>query len=165
MADQVTPQQKQDDLIIQRQKDLERKKFLEQEKAKNEDLLRRLEQMAQNTKEKKQYTDPMKNLVIDIEKDLLYQIMLHLKQRKISKEQAQRLAKDFLALLPFQDQKDMLDKLYKLGEHNIEVKEVYLKYAEPYFEEERIKKLQMMTEHIKTGNIEQAIAIAKGGNE
>jgi beta-xylosidase len=87
-----------------------------------------------------------------------------MRQRKISKEQAQQLAKDFLALLPVQDKKDLLDKLYQLGQNNPEAKEVYIKYAAPYFEEERLKKLQLMTQHIKLGNIEEAIQVAKGEN-
>src|SRR5258708_3355472 len=144
MADQSSTTNS-DDQILQRQRDLERRTLLEAEKAKNDALLQKLDTIAQNTKQKKQANDPIQNLIIDVEKDLLYQIMLHLRQRKISKEQSQQLAKDFLALLPVQDKKELLDKLYKLGEHNPEAKEVYLKYATPYFEEERLKKLQEMT--------------------
>lgn len=161
MAD---PVQKQDGSILQRQKELERKTLLAAEKEKNDALLQKLDQIAATTKQKKQTTDPVQNLVIDVEKDLLYQIMLHMRQRKISKEQAQQLAKDFLALLPVLDKKDLLDKLYQLGQNNPEAKEVYIKYAAPYFEEERLKKLQLMTQHIKVGNIEEAIQVAKGEN-
>ncbi len=165
MSNASVPQPKPDDQILQRQKELERRQFLEQEKAKNQALLEKLERAAQNSKQKKATADPMQALVIDVEKDLLFEIMQGLRKRKISKQQAQQLAKDFLACLPIQDKKDLLDKLYHLGEHNPEAKEVYLKYATPYFEEERLKKLHKMSLHIKYGNIEQAIAVARGGNQ
>jgi len=39
---------------------------------------------------------------------------------------------------------------------------MYLKYAKPIEEEDRQRKLTMMSEHIKNGRIEHALAVAKG---
>lgn len=103
------------------------------------------------------------NTVQDVEKELLLEIVRRLDEDKMSVEEAQQLAKDFLVLLPMQDKKDLLDKLFKLSQANIGVKGVYLKYAKPFEEEEREKKLELMSKHIKSGKIEEALAVAKGG--
>lgn len=105
----------------------------------------------------------MQDIVVDIEKELLAAIMQHLEDKTMTAEAAQTLAKEFIAFLPIQDRHDLLTKLQKLSDDNREAQGVYLKYAKPYEEEERLKKLQLMSEHIKNGNIEHAIAVAKGG--
>lgn len=102
--------------------------------------------------------------VKDVEKQLLLEIVKNLDESKITPEQAQLQAKEFLTLLPIQDKKDLLDKLYKLSQTNLETKGVYLNYARSFDEEERHKKLQLMSEHIKKGEIEHAITVAKGGS-
>src|SRR3989344_6531744 len=99
----------------------------------------------------------------EVEKDLLLEIVKNLDQNKITPDQAQLQAKEFLALLPIQDKKDLLDKLYKLSQTNLETKGVYLNYARSYDEEERHKKLELMSQHIKKGEIEHALTVAKGG--
>ncbi len=105
----------------------------------------------------------LNNVVKDVEKELLLEIVKNLDQSKITPEQAQLLAQEFLALLPIQDKKDLLDKLYKLSQTNLETKGVYLNYARSYDEEERHKKLELMSQHIKNGEIEHALSVAKGG--
>jgi hypothetical protein len=103
------------------------------------------------------------NIIIDIEKDLLLEIIKRVDEQKMTEEQAQQLAKDFLALLPIQDKKDLLDKLSKFSQANNEAAGTYLKYAAPYAEEERLRKLELMSKHIQNGEIENALAVAKGG--
>jgi len=104
----------------------------------------------------------MQDLTTDIEKDLLNLIIDNLDQAKITVEEAQSVAKEFITLLPLQDQKDLLEKLNKLGQDHSETKIMYLKYAKPIEEDERQKKLALMSEHIKNGEIEHALAVAKG---
>jgi hypothetical protein len=105
----------------------------------------------------------MQTLTTDIEKDLLEAIIENLEQNKIDTDEAKKVAQEFLSYLPLQDKKDLLKKLYSLGLHHSEAKGLYLKYAKPIEEEERQKKLTLMSQHIKNGQIEQAIAVAKGG--
>ncbi len=105
----------------------------------------------------------MQAITTDVEKELLDVIINNLDEEKITAEEAQALAKEFLSSLPLQDKKDLLEKLYLLGKNHNETKSLYLKYAKPYEEEERQKKLALMSEHIKNGQIEQALTIAKGG--
>lgn len=104
----------------------------------------------------------MQTVTDDVEQELLNTIIANLDQATITVEEAQAVAKEFLALLPLQDQKDLLEKLYKLSQDHTETKGMYLKYAKPIEEEERQKKLALMSEHIKNGQIEHALAVAKG---
>jgi uncharacterized membrane-anchored protein YjiN (DUF445 family) len=107
--------------------------------------------------------DPtMQAIVTDVEKELLQAIIANLKDNRLTEEQARELAREFLALLPMQDKKDLLDKLFNFSKKHVEAKGVYLKYAKPYEEEERQRKLALMSEHIQNGNIDHALNVAKG---
>jgi uncharacterized membrane-anchored protein YjiN (DUF445 family) len=108
--------------------------------------------------------DPsMQDIVTDVEKELLQAIIKNLKANLMTEDQARELAREFLALLPMQDKKDLLTKLYSFSQKHVEAKSVYLKYAKPFEEEERVKKLELMSQHIQNGQIEHAITVAKGG--
>lgn len=105
--------------------------------------------------------DSVQTLVTDVERDLLLEITTHLKQNKLSGEQAQELARSFLAVLPVQDKEELLTKLKKLGEEFPEAQSVFLKYAKEDELHARDQKLSQMALHIKSGNIEQALKVAK----
>lgn len=104
----------------------------------------------------------MQTITTDVEKDLLQAIIDNLKKNSIKIDEARKLAREFLALLPMQDKKDLMEKLYKFSQDHTETKSIYLKYAKPYEEEERQRKLTLMSEHIKNGEIEHALTVAKG---
>lgn len=106
--------------------------------------------------------ESMQAVTTQIENDLLDIITQNLDQEKMTVEQAQEMAKEFLALLPLQDKKDLLEKLYKFGLDHNETKSLYIKFAKPVEEEERQRKLSLMSEHIKNGQIDHALAVAKG---
>lgn len=99
-----------------------------------------------------------------VEKDLLDAIVDNLTQNKMTPEQAEKTAKEFLALLPIQDKHDLLEKLGKFSKTHNEGKSLYIKYGAPIEDEERQKKLQLMSDHIKNGQIEHALNVAKGVN-
>lgn len=101
-------------------------------------------------------------LVEEVERDLLSHIYANLKTNEINAQQAQKLAQDFLKLLPFKDKKDLLDKLNELGKEYRTAQEVYVKFGVPYEEQEREKKLELMRTHIKNGDIDKALEVAKG---
>lgn len=140
-----------------------------------EELKQELTRIAQETREEViqdpafaqtlAVTPQMQDMVINVEEELLYEIVKRLEENKISQEKAQQVAKEFLSFLPIQDQKDLLDKLKKLSQDNSEVQGIYLKYAKPYEEYDRHTKIKQMSEHIKKGNIEEALAIAKEGGK
>lgn len=105
----------------------------------------------------------LQTLTEDIEKELLNEIVTNLDSTTISVEEAQAVAKEFLSLLPLQDKKDLLDKLYKLSKDHRETADLYIKFAKPIEEDDRQQKLTLMSEHLKKGQIENALAVAKGG--
>jgi hypothetical protein len=132
-----------------------------------EELLQKLDTGAQVAKQEimaKNPEDTMALLTVDVERDLLYHIIINLKNNNISYQQAQELARQFLALLPLQDKQDLLKKLQTIRKKNpgLGVNNVYLKYSMPYEEEQTQNKLDMMRQHLQSGNIEQAISVAKG---
>ncbi|HUQ85481.1 MAG TPA: hypothetical protein VM077_04105 [Candidatus Limnocylindrales bacterium] len=101
------------------------------------------------------------NLMTQVEEDLLAEIVKNLELNKITDEQAQKQAKEFLTLLPIEDKRDLLNKLYKFSRANNEAMEIYVKYAKPIEEEEKQKKLTLMSQHIKDGKIDKALAVVK----
>jgi len=105
----------------------------------------------------------IQDITTQVEDELLNIIINNLDTEKMTVEEAQALAKEFLSMLPLEDKQDLLDKLYKFGTGYAEAKSLYLKYAKPIEEEARKKKLALMSEHIKNGQIDHALAVAKGG--
>src|SRR6185369_5355789 len=93
-------------------------------------------------------TPDLQDEVVDIEQELLSIIVTRLNANEMSREQAQKLAKQFLTLLPIQDQKDLLTKLFELSKKNQATGNIYLKYAKPHEENETQKKLAMMSQHL-----------------
>ncbi len=96
-----------------------------------------------------------------VEKELVELIIEHLKVNRIAVETARQQAKDFLALLPINDQKDLLSKLKGLSEKYEEAKEVYAVEIGKVYEGARIQALGQMRNYIQAGNMDAAIAAAK----
>ena len=138
-----------------------------------EDFEKDLDQSAQITKQQ-MHQDPalaqslgatsdMQDAVVDAKKELLDEVVKRLDKDQISPEEAQNLAKEFLSFLPIKNQEDLLEKLHKLSQDNSAAQGIYLKYAKPYEESETNRKLELMSQHLHQGKIEEALAIAKGG--
>lgn len=96
-----------------------------------------------------------------IEKELVELIIEHLKKNQIAVETARQQARDFLALLPISDQKDLLNKLKGLSEKYMEAKEVYAEELGKVNEAQRLATLDQMRSFIQQGNLDSAIAAAK----
>jgi len=96
-----------------------------------------------------------------VEDELAQIIIAHLEENKITPENAQQLAKDFLGVLPAKDHQDLLAKLKELGQKYPEVQEVYVKEASEHEEVTKDKVLNSMRDAIKLGNIDQALEVAK----
>lgn len=99
--------------------------------------------------------------VEEIKKELVALIVSHLEANKMEAEQAQKLAADFLAILPVNDHKDLLAKLKQLGETYQEMRPIYVRELTKYNEAEREYTLLQMRNLIAEGNIEHAITVAK----
>ena|SRR3989344_6842098 len=96
-----------------------------------------------------------------VKRELVELIIKHLKENKLPAEKAKKLAEDFLNVLPIKDRQDLLEKLKNLGENYLEAKEVYVDELKRASEKKRIDTLSQMRDHIKQGNIDNAIETAK----
>src|SRR4051812_16605719 len=101
----------------------------------------------------------MKLVIADIEKQLIGIMVKNVSEQRMNEEQARKMARDFLALLPIHDQHELLVKLGGFSKAYRDAKGVYLKYAAPYDEAERQRKLELMSKHIQSGQIEHALAV------
>lgn len=99
--------------------------------------------------------------VIVVEKELLDVILSHVEEGKIDLPTAKKQAQEFLAQLPFQDKKDLLQKLKELGAKYEEIQEVYVEEWSKDSTKERDIALLKMRDAIKQGNIDHAINTAK----
>lgn len=96
-----------------------------------------------------------------IEKELLEVIARHLEDNKMDIKTAQKLAKDFLGVLPIQNREDLLTKLKTLGTTYEEAQEVYLQESSKDTVVKEQQALATMSDAIKQGNIDHALSIAK----
>lgn len=107
----------------------------------------------------------LKEYLENVERDLLLDIILNMRYRRITVGEAEKLARDFLAVLPVKDRHDLLEKLKGLSGKYQEARDVYVKYATEEHEEEKNKAVDIIAGHIKSGEIEKAIDVAKGVNK
>lgn len=111
-----------------------------------------------------QVPEEMKVLEEEIEKELLDIILKHLEDGSLELEKAQEISKEYLALLPFHDKAELLKKLGTLSEKYKEAQSIFAKIAGDIEKEDSARRVEQMSQHIKNGDIEQAIKIAKGDN-
>lgn len=96
-----------------------------------------------------------------IKKELLDLVVENLKQNKIEADVAQAEARELLAMLPVEDHKDLLSKLKNLGEEYDDFNKIYLDELEKDSELKRNEALNQMRDHIKQGQVDNAISAAK----
>ncbi len=108
-------------------------------------------------------TYDMTTIVRNVKRDLLFHIILHMRHYKITMEDAQSLAKEFLETLPVSTIEGLLLSLHTLAKTYEQARIVYIKYALPYYEEQKRYILTSVPPLIQRGDIEKAIALLKGG--
>lgn len=111
------------------------------------------------------HVDDLQQEVQKIEAELLEIITKRLEENQMEIEQAQKLAADFLASLPIQDKKDLLEKLKALGANYPEAQQVYVEELKKVESEQRDVLLNQMRDAIHKGDIAAAINIARGGQQ
>jgi len=105
------------------------------------------------------------DLLEQVEKKLLDHILAGLKNNSFTAEQSEVLAKQFLAILPPKDKEDLLAKLGELAKEYRPAQETYTEVYAQEAEAKRQGMLNAMRDHIQSGQIDQAIAVAKGGKD
>lgn len=101
----------------------------------------------------------MQDFIAQVEKELWFHILVGMKRKRISIGMSQKLARDFLALLPASNKEDLLQKLNKLAKKYEEANAVFVTFAKPHEEEKRQKLLQEMVQYIRSGDIDKALAV------
>lgn len=90
----------------------------------------------------------MKNLnelVKDIERDLVINLVIGVRHRRISMKEAKAISRSFMASFPFQDSESLFDQLYVLSNKYRTARKVYIKYAPDFYErktQEQIAKVR-----------------------
>ncbi len=102
-------------------------------------------------------------LTKDVQRDLMFQVILDMRHYKITMQQAQSLAKEFVTFFPVDDIHIFLHKLYELGKIYEEVRPVFIKYARSYYEMEKQDVLSQISSYIQQNDIDHALILAKGG--
>lgn len=95
------------------------------------------------------------------ESELVELIARYLEENTLDPEKAQALARDFLAILPIESQKELIEKLKTLGETQNEIKEIYVEELSKISDIDRAEKLKKMRDLIKNGKMEEAIATGR----
>lgn len=116
-----------------------------------------------NVTEKTTNYDMIK-LTSDVQRDLLFELIMSMRHKLITVGGGRRLAKDFLALFPFQTKEEIIEKMKNLSEKYPEARAVYLKYAVPHINQTEKELIDKMSQHLQGGDIEKALNIAKGGS-
>jgi hypothetical protein len=109
----------------------------------------------------------MKNLtelVKDIERDLVINIVIGVRHKRLTLKESKDLSKSFMASFPFRNYNELFEMLYELSLRYKAARKVYVKYFPEFENEEKEKILMNMRNFIKTNDYENAIKAAKGGN-
>lgn len=72
--------------------------------------------------------------VKNIERDLVVNMALSLKYKRMTMNEAKKLAKEFVANA-FADENELFQRLYMLSDKYKEARKVYVKYAPQYYQE------------------------------
>jgi len=105
----------------------------------------------------------LQQLIADIKTEVMTEIIWDIRKSDMTTERAHDLAKDFLALFPITDFKDLFMKLQLLSKKYKELEVVFIKYSNEFAEGLKQTVLQEAHPFIQNGDIETAIKLIKGG--
>ena len=99
----------------------------------------------------------------EFEREMLIKIIIGLRYGKISNEQAQVLAKEYLNASNEGTEEKILSRLFSLIEKYTDMLELYIQLANKYFSEKREQVLTMTREYLLAQEYELALKTLKGG--
>ncbi len=102
----------------------------------------------------------LQEFITTIKRELLQKIILHLNHAELSSEKAQEIARQFLQGPVPQTKEDVLTKLKAITEEYASARDIYLKYAKPYYEEHRGCLITNIRAAIEQGDMENAVSKA-----
>lgn len=92
-------------------------------------------------------------LVTNFERELLFQIIYNMRQKKLSSERARKTAKDFLPVLRSKNAEEFIESLSRLSRTSPEVMEAFIKTVKEYEKEKVIEELIKVRIGLKGGEI------------
>jgi hypothetical protein len=104
----------------------------------------------------------LEELIKDVERDLLVNILVSLKHKRMTKAQSIKLSKLFLTGFPIKDFESLFSALSTLSRDYSEARKVYVKHAVNYFDFKDKEKLENMRFYIGKKDYEKAILTGKG---
>lgn len=104
----------------------------------------------------------LKLLIKDVERDLVINLTIGIRHKKIEKKEARDIAKEFMTS-PYKSEKELFMKLNKMSNKYWLVRKVYIKHAPGYESEKDGEIIKLMRKYMKMNDFENAIRVAKGG--
>lgn len=105
----------------------------------------------------------VKELVREIERDLVINITLSVKYGRINLREAREIAKEFMAGYPYKSEEELYKKVDLLSDKHKLVRKIYVKHVPAFKDEESKNILTEVRKHLIKGEIDEAIIVAKGG--
>jgi hypothetical protein len=90
----------------------------------------------------------LKLLIKDVERELLANLLVSLKYRRLSKSEAKKVAGDFVTQR-FNTHDDLFSKLYLMSDSYQEARKVFVKYAPDYFTEIDLDSLNLVRHRLR----------------
>jgi hypothetical protein len=106
----------------------------------------------------------MEETIKDIERDLLINILISLRHKKMTKKEAKMLSGEFLSIFPVTDFESLFSSLKSLSNSYTEARKVYIKHAGKYINARDEEKLQKIRFFMVANNFEKAIQAGKEVN-
>lgn len=107
----------------------------------------------------------IKNLIQELESDLMNQIIHNTEKGILSDQDAQELAQAFIPITYLEERGAILNSMKNLGARYKEAQEVYIKYNNLYSQEEKTKVLEKVHLHLLVNDIDSAIRVIQDGDK
>lgn len=100
-------------------------------------------------------------VISDMKRDLLFHIIQALKEERITLQDAQYESQAFLRVLHTKTLQELFQKMKKLSEMYWEIRTVFIKHANEYYERQKQQALQLANEYIQSLQLQQAVTVLK----
>lgn len=101
------------------------------------------------------------DFVKEIERDLVANLAVSNRGKKLSMDEAKIIAKDFVGTLPFVNYEDLFVKMLVLSNKHRIIRKVYVKHAPGYFEAKKDFVLKNFRQAMSEKDIDRAINISR----
>ena len=105
----------------------------------------------------------LNEIIKDVERDLVVNLTIAMRHKRITGIEARNIAKEFMADFPYESSMELFKKLNKMSDEFRVVRKVYIKFALDYEREKDEKIIKIMRNYMKINDFENAINTAKGG--